>query len=355
MYHLLKKILFLLGPESAHELVGGLGSSIAQIPFSGNLLRLRYNYDHPRLHSQVAGIHFANPVGMAAGFDKTGELYPFLSRMGFGFVESGTFTYHAQPGNPRPRLFRYPTESALINRMGFNNPGSEAVARLLQGQTQNIPRGINLGKSKITALAEAVDDYLGSLQRLGHFGNYIVVNVSSPNTPGLRQLQDRDSLYAILSAMQTRLNQADTRPRPLFVKLAPDLTDLQLDEIVDLALELKLGGIILTNTTLDHSAIAAHIDEIGGLSGKPVRERSTSMIRRAYKHAAGKLPIIGVGGIGSGADALDKIRAGASLIQIYTGYIYAGPTLPYKINQYLSNYLDRENKNLSDIIGSDAS
>ena len=347
---LIKPLLFGLDPEKAHEFVGGLGARTVKIPLVSPLLRGLYSYRSPRLRLSVSGIDFENPVGMAAGFDKSGELYPFLAEMGFGFIESGTFTALEQPGNPRPRLFRFPEQEALVNRMGFNNPGSDRVLKLLENQKKPLTRGVNIGKSKLAGIDEALADYEVSLRKLAHFGDYVAVNVSSPNTPDLRRLQEKSRLKALLSELQ-RILLEENLSRPLLVKIAPDLSEKELQEILDVALEIKLGGIIISNTTLDKSVLPDGDNIQGGLSGSPVRERSTQMIRKAYHYTQGSLPIIGVGGIFSGADALEKIKAGASLVQIYTGYIYQGPTLPARINRYLDKYCESQGVNLSELVG----
>ena len=287
---------------------------------------------------------------MAAGFDKDGSLYPFLSLLGFGHVESGTFTALKQPGNPRPRVFRFPGHSALVNRMGFNNPGAEEAVEILKAQPRTIPRGINIGKSKATELSAAGIDYLRSLTLLEDFADYIAVNVSSPNTPGLRSLQATDALSALLEPLLRKLNGR----RPLFVKLAPDMPVEDFERTIAALVALPVSGLILTNTTLDRtlSPEAAAIE--GGLSGAPLRDRSTECIRRAYSITSNKIPIIGVGGIMNAADALEKIRAGAALVQIYTGFIYEGPGLVHAINSGLAQELSRQGCALTDLVGTGA-
>lgn len=350
IYSMLKPLLFRLDPETAHDRVSRRMSGFVRLPGGPALLRSLFAYASPRLEQRGLGLHFPNPVGMAAGFDKSGDLYPFLAHMGFGFVESGTFTAHSQPGNPRPRLFRFPEAGALVNRMGFNNAGSEVVADLIAHQARPVIRGINLGKSKITPVEAAIDDYLESLSRLQPHADYIAINVSSPNTPGLRSLQEAGKMRSLLVAVRKAM-----RPGlPLFVKLAPDLTDRDLDATLDAVREAHTDGLILTNTTLDKSSVPEASGMEGGLSGRPLADRSTAIIRRAYRRTEGKLPIIGVGGIFSGEDALQKIRAGASLVQIYTGYIYEGPMLPARICRFLAAYLESRNMTLPALTGSDA-
>ncbi len=345
-------LLYRLEPERAHELARFAGRFAAALPGMGTLLERHYEYRSERLRLRLFGLDFPNPVGMAAGFDKRGDLYPFLARMGFGFVESGTFTARAQPGNPRPRVFRYPTHEALVNRMGFNNPGADAAARLLARQRRSVPHGINLGKSKVAPLEAAVADYLYSLERLGPFADYIAINVSSPNTPELRKLQEKDRLSALLREIRLYIdNKFHGEKIPLLLKIAPDLNDAEFEEVLAVALDHRLDGLILTNTTLDRTGLPDSREEAGGLSGRPLAGRSTAMIARAFRRTEGRLPLVGVGGVFSAADALEKIQAGASLIQIYTGYIYRGPGLPAAINRGIDEFLARENVALADLVG----
>ena len=350
---LIRPFLFSLDPESAHGAASFFSSSSVKMPLLRNAVQGLLTYSSERLHSTVAGMHFKNPVGMGAGFDKTGNLYPFLSRAGFGFVECGTFTALEQPGNPRPRIFRFPDHHALVNRMGFNNPGSEKAFKNISAQKHTIPRGINLGKSKVTPIEQATDDYLQSLRLLLPLADYITVNVSSPNTPNLRLLQEKKTIQELLSALQKEIKHLNpAEPIPLFVKLAPDLSPEQFNEILDVLLDIHLDGLILTNTTLDKSILGSASEIEGGLSGKPLFTNSTEMIRHAFTYTEGKLPLIGAGGIFSGEDAIEKIKAGASLIQIYTGYIYEGPYLPSAICRSIDSYLDRNNQTLSGLLGS---
>ncbi len=343
-----------MDPETAHETIALL-SNFSRLPAAGAILDSMFGFASPRLKSTVCGIEFPNPVGMAAGFDKTGELYPFLSVMGFGCVESGTFTAHAQPGNPKPRLFRVKEEQALVNRMGFNNPGAEKAAEILARQSRRLPRGINIGKSKITELENAAYDYEISLRLLAPFGDYIAVNISSPNTPDLRRLQEKDKLKNLLKYIINIMEEIKTGAArlPLFVKIAPDMSDAELDDILEVSLELSIDGLILTNTTIDKSSVPAAANIEGGLSGMPLREKSTEFVRKVYRRTSGRLVIMGVGGILSGPDALEKILAGASLVQIYTGYIYQGPGLPGEINEFLDSYCLKNNISLSDLVGAE--
>ncbi|MEH2300608.1 MAG: quinone-dependent dihydroorotate dehydrogenase [Nostoc sp.] len=293
-----------------------------------------------RLEQNLFGLNFPNPVGLAAGFDKDGVAAGIWSNLGFGFAELGTVTFHAQPGNPRPRLFRLPLDKAALNRMGFNNRGAAAMAARLgqekQDNVQLIPIGINLGKSKVTPLEAAAQDYLDSFRLLKDLGDYFVVNVSSPNTPGLRSLQDASMLSTILELLQ----QENHPQKPIFVKIAPDLDWVAIADIISLAKTYQLAGIIATNTTIRRDGLKTQIidqtgkspqSEAGGISGEPLRDRSTEVIRFIWQQTQGQIPIIGVGGIFSPEDAWEKITAGASLIQVYTGWIYEGPLMVRRI------------------------
>ena len=319
---LLRPILFRFDAERVHHLamafLHGLGPAMQSW--------VRGAAPDPRLEREVFGLKFPNPVGLAAGFDKNALVLPAWEGLGFGFAEVGTITAKAQPGNPQPRLFRVPEISGVINRMGFNNDGADAVAARLArlratSQWPRFPVGINLGKSKVTLLEEATGDYLASFERLRELGDYFVLNVSSPNTPGLRTLQDRPALDRLFSAVQA----ANVSHKPMLVKIAPDLTWEAIDDVLALVETHRLAGIIATNTTIDHSAVPEHRRQTGGLSGTPVRARSTEVIRHIT--ARTKAPVIGVGGIFSADDAKEKFDAGAALIQLYTGYIYRGPAL----------------------------
>jgi dihydroorotate dehydrogenase len=286
----------------------------------------------PSRAREVFGIRFPNPVGLAAGFDKNARVLPAWEKLGFGFVEAGTITAAGQPGNPRPRIFRLPAQQALINRLGFNNDGAEAVAaRLALLKASNrwpcIPIGLNIGKTKVTPLEEAAGDYLFSFEKLFPFADYFVLNVSSPNTPGLRALQDAAALDQLLGAIQQRNRELSATPRlrPVLLKIAPDLEFPQIEEIIALLLRHGLAGIVATNTTLDHSSIPEALRREGGLSGAPLRARSTEIVR--FIAGLTDLPIIAVGGIHDAASAMEKFNAGAALVQIYTGFIYEGPAL----------------------------
>jgi dihydroorotate dehydrogenase len=316
-----------------------------------------FSITDPRLEQQLWGKSFANPIGLAAGFDKDGVAPNIWPKLGFGFAELGTVTYHGQPGNDRPRLFRFPTDQAALNWMGFNNLGSASLAERLQSQPlPTAPLGLNLGKSKVTPEDQAAGDYAGSFKRLRNCGDYFVINVSSPNTPGLRILQDVSFLVRIIDAIQA----LNPDRKPLLVKIAPDLAWEDIEAIVNLSLERGLAGIIATNTTSDKSVLSSKtingqpIDpQKGGVSGAPLRDRSTEIIRFIYRTSGGQLPIIGVGGIFNADDAWAKIIAGASLIQLYTGWIYEGPWLVSRILSGLLTRLEAAKfQNITEAIGS---
>lgn len=302
------------------------------------LMRFSTAANNPRT---VFGVRFPNPVGLAAGLDKDGRALPAWPALGFGFIEVGTVTRHPQPGNPRPRLFRLRDSEAIINRMGFNNAGSQELAARLDGLRLKVPLGISIGKSKVTPVEEAVDDYRQSLRALYRFGDYFAINVSSPNTPGLRSLQDKTALDELLQELTaTAAELALNQPRkPILVKIAPDLSDTAIAEVLQVCSDNGIAGIIATNTTLSRDGLApadqALAGEAGGLSGRPLTERAREVVRFVSKETDGKLPIIGVGGIASAEDALRMFDAGASLLQIYTGFIYEGPGLVRRINQAL--------------------
>jgi len=343
--HLLRPALFNVAgrdAEAIHERVLGMLARVSESPrLTRGLARFAAlawpgDLGRPR---EVFGLRFPHPIGLAAGFDKNARAVPALAALGFGFVEIGTITRHAQPGNPRPRLFRLPTDQALINRMGFNNDGADAIAKRLARQPEaTVPLGISLGKSKLTPLEDAVSDYLASLDRLYPWADYFAVNVSSPNTPGLRALQERDRLDALLSALQARLReraQAEgegdgARVKPLLVKVAPDLDEAALDELVEVCLARGASGLIAVNTTISRDGLsdtipAALRDEAGGLSGRPLHARAVEVVRLLAKRTEGRLPIIGCGGVFTVDDAQRLLDAGASLLQLYTSFIYEGP------------------------------
>lgn len=331
--HLLKPALFRLDPERAHELAVNGMALLGRLRPLCALLERRHRLD-PARHRPVEcfGLKFPNAVGLAAGFDKDGKAWPAAAALGFGHVEIGTVTRQAQDGNPRPRVFRYPAEQAVINRMGFNNAGAEALAarlaKLPGPGRRAIPLGINLGKTKVTPLEQATEDYLGSFRLLADHADYIAVNVSSPNTPGLRELQDAAWLKPLLAALveENKVRATAGKPRrPILLKIAPDLNWPQIDAVLGVIADLGLDGIIATNTTLARPGYFATVNEAGGLSGAPLRRRSTEIINYIARATGGRLPIVGVGGIVDEAGAAEKLDAGATLVQLYTGLIYRGP------------------------------
>ncbi|MGH3519435.1 MAG: quinone-dependent dihydroorotate dehydrogenase [Haloechinothrix sp.] len=329
-------------PELVHERTVTALTKVVSVPPALAMLRRVYATEAPRT---VFGVRFPNPIGLAAGMDKDGHALHAWPALGFGFVEAGTVTRLAQPGNPQPRLFQLPHSGAVINRMGFNNAGAEALAQRIGGHGKPpVPLGISIGKSKAARLEEAVTDYQFSLRTLYPYADYFAINVSSPNTPGLRSLQDRCALTELLSELQSTSASMAERlglPRtPLLVKVAPDLTDEALAELLEVCDGHDIAGIIATNTTLSrdglHAADARLGKEIGGLSGKPLTTRAREVVRFVHSHTAGKLPIIGVGGISGADDALRMLDAGASLLQVYTGFIYSGPALVRDIGQAIA-------------------
>jgi len=335
MYHkLVRPILFLFDPEKVHYFSFFMIKVLSAIPGVSLVIRSLYQLKHPSLEREVFGLKFPNPVGLAAGFDKNAVLYKQLSNFGFGFIEIGTLTPKAQPGNPKKRLFRLLEDQAIINRMGFNNEGvDDAVKRLKKNS--NILIGGNIGKNKITPNEEAVNDYIYCFNALFDVVDYFVVNVSSPNTPNLRALQDKEPLTHLLATLK-ELNDKKEHSKPILLKIAPDLTNEQLIDIVDIVTTVKIDGVIATNTTLERSNLASSPEvtaEAGGLSGKPLSKRSTEVIRFLVKESNNAFPIIGVGGIHSPEDALEKLDAGAALIQLYTGFVYEGPAAVRNINR----------------------
>ena len=338
MYQLIKPFLFFMAPEKAHHFTVSSFRMLLSIPGVRSLFRSLYQVKDKRLEREVMGLRFSNPVGLAAGFDKDGKYFHEMTELGFGFIEIGTVTPKGQAGNPQPRLFRLPEDQGLINRMGFNNEGVDAlVKRLQQGKPQGVIIGGNIGKNKLTPNEQAEEDYRICFDALFPYVDYFVVNVSSPNTPGLRELQDREPLTRLLLLLQQR-NQAQTDPKPILLKIAPDLNNDQLDDILSIVQDSGIAGIIATNTTISREGLGTsekRIREIGngGLSGAPVRKRATEVIRYLSEKSGGQLLIIGVGGICSAEDALEKLHAGASLVQVYSGLIYRGPALIKEINQ----------------------
>jgi len=336
---LLKPFLFLFPPESAHQLTVVLLKILFFIPGVSSIVKSCCTVKDDKLKRKVFGLTFNNPVGLAAGFDKDAKIFKEFSNFGFGFIEIGTITPKPQPGNPKPRSFRIPTDAGLINRMGFNNEGMEVVAKRLKGRRSDLIIGGNIGKNKITPNEDAVNDYAKCFETLFDYVDYFVVNVSSPNTPGLRELQDKDALSTILSRLQ-ELNSAKAKRKPILLKIAPDLTNEQLDDIISIVQHTKIDGVVATNTTINRGGLKTHDAKIkslgdGGLSGKPLTTRATEVIRYLAEKSNKAFPIIGVGGIHSPEDAIEKIEAGADLVQIFTGFIYQGPSLIKSINKRL--------------------
>jgi dihydroorotate dehydrogenase len=328
-----RPLLFSLDAEAAHHLTIALLRGASHVGLALRALKVFQPQSKPKT---VFGLNFPNPIGLAAGLDKNGVALSAWAALGFGFIEIGTVTAKAQPGNPRPRIFRLPKQQALINHLGFNNQGADVIAERLHKLRESerwpvVPVGINIGKSKVTPLEEATGDYLYSLRLLRDFADYIVLNVSSPNTPGLRELQEPAALSQLLRAIrdETRLT-----PKPVLVKIAPDISSAELEEIIATCEQNEVAGIIATNTTLDHSSIPPVRDESGGLSGAPLRERSTALVHSIA--ARSKMPVVAAGGIFDAESAHEKFEAGAQLLQVYTGYIYRGPRLLREIVESLS-------------------
>lgn len=350
MYSWLRPLLFRFDAEAAHHLgLWSLGLADTA-PSLAKRLRARVRPDRPTLRVNVGGVEWPNPVGLAAGLDKNAEALVGLFSLGFGALEVGTVTPRAQPGNDQPRLFRLPEHQAIINRMGFNNLGMQAMAaRLRELAWRPAPIGVNLGKNKDTPLERATDDYVETARALGPLSDYLVVNLSSPNTPGLRTLQDPQVLEGLLTATRAAANG-----KPLFLKIAPDLEDEAIDAVVDVAKSCGLSGLICTNTTLARPVDHPLAKEAGGFSGKPLMERSTQVLRRAYQRGSG-LPLIGVGGICSGDDAWAKICAGASAVQLYSGFIFRGPELVREVLDTLEERVTQLGlKSIADAVGMDA-
>jgi len=331
----IRRILFWFDPEVIHHFTFSLIKILMKIPGIPQISRRIFMINEPNLERELFGLKFKNPVGLAAGFDKNAVLFDELANYGFGFVEIGTVTPKPQPGNPKKRIFRLREDEALVNRMGFNNDGADAIVERLRKRKSGIIIGGNIGKNKVTPNENAIDDYMICFEKLFEVVDYFVVNVSSPNTPNLRALQDKEPLTELLRTLQTE-NEKKTSPKPILLKIAPDLTDSQLMDIIDIVNTTKIAGVIATNTTISREGLQSeHRNETGGLSGKPVRERSTEVIRFLAEKSGKSFPIIGVGGIHSADDAKEKLAAGADLIQLYTGFIYEGPTLVKKINRSL--------------------
>jgi dihydroorotate dehydrogenase len=342
---LVKPLLFLLEPERAHHFVTFMLKVLFKIPGFSVLVKFMYAIESKKLERNLFGIKFPTPVGLAAGFDKDARLFNELSCFGFGFIEIGTVTPLPQPGNDKPRMFRLPVDEALINRMGFNNEGVEATVKRLKKKNRKLIIGGNIGKNKATPNEQAMLDYEKCFKALYDVVDYFVVNVSSPNTPGLRELQEKAPLTRILSRLQ-ELNDSlagnKSIRKPILLKVAPDLSVNQLNDIVEIVIETRLDGVVATNTTISREGLKTSVDILkgvgsGGLSGKPIKDRSTEVISYLHKKSEGRFHIIGVGGIHSPEDAVEKLKAGASLVQVYTGFIYEGPGLIKRINKRLLN------------------
>ena len=333
---IIRPILFLFDPEWVHYFSFAAIGFLHRIPFMGLLIKALYSSKKPSLKREVFGIQFPNPVGLAAGFDKDAKRFKELSNFGFGFIEIGTVTPKPQGGNPKPRLFRLKKDKGIINRMGFNNEGVGAAVKRLQ-HNKNVIIGGNIGKNKTTPNENAQDDYLICFNALFDVVDYFVVNVSSPNTPNLRDLQEKEPLTALLNTLQKQNNSKPKR-KPILLKIAPDLTDTQLSDIIDIVEVTKIDGVIATNTTLSRDGLKSPeslTKQAGGLSGKPLTNRSTEVIRYLHTQSKGAFPIVGVGGIHTPNDAKEKLAAGASLIQLYTGFVYEGPAAVRNINNSL--------------------
>lgn len=339
MYPFLRDLLFNFDAEGVHHFSMNTFQTLNKWPFLHGVLAKQFGFKHHKLQKKYFGIYFPNPVGLGAGFDKNAVYLKELETLGFGFVEIGTVTPLPQNGNDTPRLFRLPKDKALVNRMGFNNDGVKVIANRLRQRTTNIIVGGNIGKNKITPNEEAWKDYEKCYLGLFDCVDYFVINVSSPNTPGLRELQEKSSLQKIFGQLQN-INQGQIKPKPLLLKIAPDLTIGQVDDIIELAIEMKLSGLVATNTTISREGLltpASELEKIGtgGLSGKPLTKRSLEIVKYIHQQTAGKLPIIASGGIFTGEDALKQLSAGASLVQVWTGFVYEGPCIVKNICQFL--------------------
>ncbi|HXG53514.1 MAG TPA: quinone-dependent dihydroorotate dehydrogenase [candidate division Zixibacteria bacterium] len=360
--HVVRPVLFLGDPEKTHETILALLSKIER--FEG-LLERWFGVRDRRLEVRLGPLTFPNPIGLAGGFDKNAVAVRTIAGFGFGFIEIGAVTALAQPGNPKPRLYRLPEDEALINRLGFNNDGAAVIARRLaalrgNGAPLRIPLGVNIGRSKVVETRDAVADFLSAFEQLYPYGDFFTLNVSSPNTPKLRDLQEKRLLRALLRAVQEKNLELASRTggptRPVLVKIAPDMEFSQADDIVEVALEEKIGGIVATNATAFlRESLVSRCREPGGLSGRPLRALSTSFVRHLYSRVGGRLPIIGVGGVFTAADAYEKIKAGASAVQIYTGFVYEGPAAVKRINLGLLRLLERDGLgSIADAVGMEA-
>ncbi len=352
-----RPVLFSQDAETAHERTIALLASASNLPLHAG----RSPFTHTKLASSIAGLKFPNPVGLAAGCDKNARAVRAWPHFGFGFVEVGTVTAQPQPGNPKPRVFRLVEHAALLNRLGFNSEGAEIVAKRLANLRRqrplSVPLAVNIGKTKLVTGDDAIlDDYRTSYRRLSRFADFVIVNVSSPNTPGLRQWQEKEKLGVLLRTLMEEARSLAAKrgvaPIPLFVKISPDMTDADMADIVEVALEVGLAGIVATNTTIAREGAMAAVEQTGGVSGAPLRERATEVIRFLHRATEGKLPLIGVGGIASAEDAYARMRAGASLIQLYTAMVYEGPFLARHINAGLLRLMQRDGvAHISEIVG----
>lgn len=340
MYSILRSLLFLFDAEKVHYFTTSSLNKVLKIPFVKRIFSHFFIVEDKRLERKLFGLTFKNPVGLAAGFDKNATMFNDLAYCGFGFIEIGTLTPKGQTGNDKPRLFRLKTDKAILNRMGFNNDGVEiAIEQLKNRKHKDLIIGGNIGKNKVTPNEEANNDYLIAFEKLFPYVDYFVVNVSSPNTPNLRALQDKEPLMNLLTELKNA-NSKKGNPKPILLKIAPDLTNEQLDDVIEIITTTKTDGVIATNTTIDREKLKTPKSEVeklgaGGISGKPLTKRSTEVIRYLHEKSKAAFPIIGVGGIHTAEDAIEKLKAGASLIQIYTGFIYEGPSLVKKINQQI--------------------
>lgn len=347
MYKLLiKPLLFRSDPEKIHYKVFDWIKLMLNNKATKSIFRKRFILKNNVLEKRIFGINFPNPVGLAAGFDKDAKLYEELACLGFGFIEVGTVTPKPQEGNAKPKLFRLPQDEALINRMGFNNAGVDVMVERLKNRDKRIIIGGNIGKNKVTPNEEALNDYRICFEKLFDYVDYFVVNVSSPNTPNLRALQEKEPLTNLLQTLQND-NAKKEKRKPILLKIAPDLTNEQLNDIIEIIIETKLDGVIATNTTIDRSMLKTSGDVVevigaGGLSGSPVRKRSTEVVRYLSENSKKAFPIVAVGGIYTTEDAIEKLEAGADLLQVYTGFIYEGPGMVKKINQGLVNYYNKK-------------
>lgn len=338
--YFIRPLLFLLQPETVHHIVVKAVKIFVKIPFFKYFLKKVYTYNHPTLEREVFGLKFSNPIGLAAGFDKNADFYNEFGLFGFSFIEIGTVTPKGQPGNPKPRSFRLVNDQALINRMGFNNYGVENAVRNIKRKGKQVIVGGNIGKNTLTPNGKAHEDYLHCFSELYDHVDYFVVNVSCPNISNLSELQDTENLKRILSNLVS-FRSTKAEYKPILLKVSPDLNDNQIDDSINIAQELNIDGFVATNTSTSRERLKTPISELisignGGLSGKPIRDRSTDVIKHIANKTQGKMPIIGVGGIMNEQDAIDKLNAGATLIQLYTGFIYSGPSLVKKISRSLA-------------------